>query len=75
MENINKINSEDDKLSKSENDQNKNNSEISYNNQQDSNKTEKIKDNYKSNNEINIPSNNLLIKPNHSQTSFPLLFK
>ena len=75
MENINKINSEDDKLSKSQNDQNKNNSEISYNNQQDSNKTEKIKDNYKSNNEINIPSNNLLIKPNHSQTSFPLLFK
>ena len=75
MENINKINTEDDKLSKSENDQNKNNSEISYNNQQDSNKTEKIKDNYKSNNEINIPSNNLLIKPNHSQASFPLLFK
>ena len=75
MENINKINSEDDKVPKSENDQNKNNSELSYNNQQDSNKTEKIKDNFKSNNEINIPSNNLLYKPNHSQTSFPLLFK
>ena len=75
MENINKINSEDDKLAKNENDQNKNNSKTSYNNQEDSNKIEKIKDNHRSNNEINIRSNNFNYKPNHSQTSFPLLFK
>jgi hypothetical protein len=75
MENINQINSEDNKLSKIENDQNNINAKTSYNNQEDSNKSEKTKDNYKSNNVINIPSNNYNYKPNHSQTSFPLLFK
>ena len=82
MENIKITRSDIEENQKSENNENKD-SIKSYNNfEDDTNKKEKGKtnENYKLNNQINLPSNNstsnnFLYKSNYSQTSFPLLFK
>ena len=82
MENIKITSSDIEENQKSENNENKD-SIKSYNNfEDDTNKKEKGKtnENYKLNNQINLPSNNstsnnFLYKSNNSQTSFPLLFK
>ena len=80
MENIKITKSDMGENQKSENNENKDSIKTLNNNEDDNNKKDKDKlnDNYKLNNKINLPSNssnNLLFKSNNPQTSFPLLFK
>ena len=74
MENINKINFGDDKFNKKEN-EHYNNIKLTNNNIEDSNKSGTTKDDFKSNNDINLSSDNYDYKPNSDKNSFPLLFK
>ena len=82
MENIIKTKSVLEENQKIENNENKDSIKTYNNFEDDTNKKEKEKsnENYKINNQINLPSNNstsnnFLYKSNNSQTSFPLLFK